>query len=69
MKYLETLALIKKRESKYFLVNTEIVKAIKKLLNLERIKINLNNTVWADAIGIDGSWASGTNTSESDLDV
>ena len=69
MKYLEASELIEKRERKYFLVNNEIVKAIKKLLNLERIKINANDTFWADAIGIYGSWASGTNTSESDLDI
>jgi predicted nucleotidyltransferase len=69
MKYLEASALIEKRERKYFLVNNEIVKAIKKLLNLERINININDNSWADAIGIYGSWASGTNTSESDLDI
>lgn len=69
MKYLEASQLIKKRERKYFLVHTEIVKAVKKLLNLERIKINTNDTFWADAIGLYGGWASGTNTLESDLDV
>ena len=69
MKYLEASGLIEKRERKYYFVNNEIVKAIKKLLNLERIKLNMDDNSWADAIGIYGSWASGTNTFRSDLDI
>lgn len=61
---IRSFSINRKRERKYFLVNNEIVKAIKKLLNLERINININDNSWADAIGIYGSLASGTITSE-----
>lgn len=69
MCYLEKSDLIEKIQRKYYKKNTVKTKIIKTLLNLEKININTRNIQWADTIGVYGSWASGTNTSESDLDV
>jgi predicted nucleotidyltransferase len=69
MGYLENFDLIEKTKRKYYKKNTEKTKIIKTLLNLEKLNINTKNIQWADTIGVYGSWASGTNTSESDLDV
>ena len=44
-------------------------RAIKLLLNLNKINIESLDTDWTTGIGVFGSWAQGTNTNESDLDV
>jgi predicted nucleotidyltransferase len=43
--------------------------AIKRLLNLDLLKDLIVLPAWAQGIGIYGSWARGTNTAESDLDL
>lgn len=69
LKYLEISRLIEKTGRTYHPKDSEKTKAIKILLNLDKISIDTPNLDWADTIGIYGSWASGTNTSESDFDV
>lgn len=69
LKYLEISSIIEKMGLKYRPENNAKTKAIKILLNLDKINLNLDNLAWAETIGIYGSWASGTNTYESDLDV
>ncbi|MBA1343237.1 MAG: hypothetical protein C5S52_06525 [ANME-2 cluster archaeon] len=46
-----------------------VTRAIKVLLNLNKLNIGSLDTGWAAGISIFGSWAEGTNTYESDLDV
>ena len=70
--YLNKLArdgLVKKKDKKYIIVDNAKLRAIKVLLNLDRlgaVPIKFNR---ARGIGIFGSWAQGTNTYESDIDV
>ncbi|MDG6249869.1 nucleotidyltransferase domain-containing protein [Methanocalculus sp.] len=44
-------------------------RSIKRLLNLDLLRPHVTLPAWAEGIGIYGSWAEGTNTTESDLDV
>ena len=67
--YLNNNGLLERHERKYSPKNSAKTKEIKVLLNLDKISLNQRNLDWADAIGIYGSWASGTNTMESDFDV
>ncbi len=69
LKYLESSGLLKKSGKSYKPKDSEKTKAIKVLLNLEKINLDSDSLDWAESIGIYGSWASGTNTSESDFDV
>ena len=49
--------------------NTSLWRVVKLLLNLDLLKDALRLPPWARGIGIYGSWARGTNTSDSDLDI
>lgn len=49
--------------------DTALWKAAKRLLNLDLLRPHIVLPVWAEGIGIYGSWAEGTNTTESDLDL
>jgi predicted nucleotidyltransferase len=60
--------LIKSGNEYHPLVNTWM-KAIKVLLNLDKIKTDSLDLSWAKGIGVFGSSAEGTNTSESDFDI
>ncbi len=44
-------------------------RSIKRLLNLDLLRPHVTLPAWVDGIGIFGSWAEGTNTTESDLDL
>lgn len=48
---------------------TTFWKAIKRLLNLDLLRPKISLPPWALGIGIYGSWADGTNTAGSDLDL
>ncbi len=49
--------------------NTDLWNVVKLLQNLDLLTHALRLPPWARGIGIYGSWARGTNTSESDLDI
>jgi|GEM_PF-198603 len=49
--------------------DTPLWPAIKRLMNLDLLKDTIVLPEWARGIGIYGSWAGGTNTTESDLDL
>jgi predicted nucleotidyltransferase len=44
-------------------------RSIKRLLNLDLLRPHITLPAWAEGIGLYGSWAEGTNTTESDLDL
>jgi predicted nucleotidyltransferase len=67
--YLKNNGLLERHGRKYCLNDTTKAREIKVLLNLDKIDLDQRNLDWADAIGIYGSWASGTNTIESDFDI
>jgi len=70
--YLALLAregLLKKNERTYQLKFSPLTVAIKRLLNIDRITAVSKKPSWASGFGMYGSWAEGTNTEESDIDL
>jgi predicted nucleotidyltransferase len=61
--------LLTKRKRTYQWKNTAFSRAVKILLNISYLEPVVSLPTWAKGIGIYGSWAEGTNTIESDLDV
>jgi predicted nucleotidyltransferase len=59
--------LIKKKN--YVVQNNCFVRYIKILLNLSKIKVEKIDKIHLCGLGLYGSWANGTNTLESDLDI
>jgi predicted nucleotidyltransferase len=53
----------------YYLKKNALTKAIKILLNLETLKWEDLTAEWIESAALYGSWASGTNTEESDVDL
>lgn len=71
-RYLDKLArhgLLKKIDKKYHVPDKAMVRAVKVLLNLDRLGAMPVDLGRVRGIGIFGSWAQGTNTYESDIDV
>ena len=69
LKYVHGVGLLTKSKQSYQLKDCANTRAIKLLLNLNKINIESLDTDWITGIGIFGSWAQGTNTFESDLDI
>ncbi len=70
--YLDKLAkhgLLRKIDKKYQVLDNALVRAVKVLLNLDRLGAMPVDLDKVRGIGIFGSWAQGTNTYESDIDV
>lgn len=70
--YLALLAregLLEKNDRTYQLKFSPLTVAIKRLLNIERITAAGKKPAWAFGIGMYGSWAEGTNTEESDIEL
>lgn len=70
--YLKLLArqgLLVRKDKKYIVPDNAMVRAVKVLLNLDRVGFNPANFNWVRGMGIFGSWAQGTNTHESDIDI
>jgi len=71
-RYLDNLArheLLQKIDKKYRVLDNAMVRAIKVLLNLDRLSPKPVTFDQVHGIGIFGSWAQGTNTYKSDIDV
>ena len=69
LNYLYSVGLITKIEKSYSPFDCAQTRAVKLLLNLDKIKIASLELDFTAGIGIFGSWAQGTNTHESDLDI
>lgn len=70
--YLNKLAkygLLRKQDKKYNVAANATTRAVKILLNLDRLGMAPITYDWVMGMGIFGSWAQGTNTYESDIDV
>ncbi|HOT04062.1 MAG TPA: nucleotidyltransferase domain-containing protein [Methanolinea sp.] len=50
-------------------MDSPLIVALRKLLNILALQISLPLPVWADGIGAYGSWGMGTNMEGSDLDL
>jgi predicted nucleotidyltransferase len=66
---LEYQDLLSRQDRVYHLNTTARTSAIKRLLNVDLVLCVLNKPAWASGIGMYGSWAEGTNTEESDIDL
>lgn len=69
LKYLFGLGFLAKTKNIYQPIDCAHTRAIKLLLNLNKISMKSLDTDWTTGIGIFGSWAQGANTYESDLDI
>jgi predicted nucleotidyltransferase len=69
LKYLHGVGLFAKTKNIYQPIECAHTRAIRSLLNLNKINIKSLVVDWTTGIGIFGSWAEGTNTYESDLDI
>ena len=69
LKEMEKEGLIEKRGLKYQNKNTTLAKAIKVMLNLYILGWEEISPSWTHSAALYGSWASGTNTHESDIDI
>lgn len=71
-RYLALLAregILAREGRKYRLRLTALTRQIKILINIGRARTIISLPAWARGIGLYGSWAGGTNTKESDLDI
>ena len=67
--YLNEKNLVERSGRIYLFKDSAITRAIKTILNLDRIQLEKLDLKWASSLGLFGSWASGTNTHESDVDL
>jgi predicted nucleotidyltransferase len=71
-RYLALLAgrgILSRENRTYSLRYMPMTRHLKKILNIERLRNVISLPGWADGIGMYGSWAEGTNTRESDVDL
>ena len=66
---LEREGLLVRNDRIYTVKNSSYTAAVKRLLNIDRVSGVFHKPAWALGTGIYGSWADGTNTDESDLDL
>ncbi len=66
---LEHEGLLERINRKYQLKICPLTSALKRLLNVDLVSTVFKKPSWSRGIGIYGSWADGTNTDESDLDL
>lgn len=69
LNYLNTGGFLDRFGNLYNIRDCAHTRAVKLLLNLNKINIDLMNVNWATGAGIFGSWAHGTNTYKSDIDL
>jgi predicted nucleotidyltransferase len=66
---LEREGLLARKDRTYSLAGSARTAAIKRLISIERVTAAFHKPAWALGTGMYGSWAEGTNTDESDLDL
>jgi len=69
LNYLNRAGLLNRLGNSYRTKDCAHTRAVKLLLNLNKLQIDSLDINWAAGTGIFGSWTQGTNTYESDLDV
>lgn len=66
---LEREGLLERNNRVYQPKNCSLTAAVKRLLNVDLVSAEFKKPSWAQGTGMYGSWADGTNTDESDLDL
>lgn len=69
LRRLKSFGFLEKHKKLYTSADTPKVRAVKILLNIDKIDTNRLDLGWTEGIGLFGSWAQGTNRHESDIDV
>ncbi len=69
LRFLHEAGLLTKSGKSYAPLDCAHTRAVKLLINLNKISMKKLDLKWATGIGIFGSWAQGTNSYESDLDI
>ena len=67
--YMHSQGLLEREKNRFNVVNSANTRALKLLLNVARIDAIALHRDWIKALGLFGSWALGTNTLDSDIDV
>jgi len=66
---LEHEGMLERKDRTYTLKFSPLSIAVKRLLNIDLVTSVFKKPAWATGIGMYGSWAEGTNTEESDIDL
>jgi predicted nucleotidyltransferase len=66
---LEREGLLERSGRTYWQKISPLTAAIKRLLNIDLVAAAFRKPAWASGIGMYGSWAEGTNTEDSDIDL
>jgi len=66
---MEREGILERKGRTYMLKFSPMTVAVKRLLNIDRIAAVFIKPAWASGTGMYGSWAEGTNTEESDVDL
>jgi predicted nucleotidyltransferase len=69
LKLMKDQDILLREKQTYYIQNHSRTRGLKVLLNLEKLKWEVIRLGWIESAGIYGSWASGTNTELSDVDV
>jgi predicted nucleotidyltransferase len=66
---LKQMGIINRKGQKYYVNDQALTRSIKILINLNNLRWETITEKWISSAGLFGSWANGTNTDESDLDI
>jgi predicted nucleotidyltransferase len=69
LKIMKEHELLYRKKQTYYITNNTLSKALKVLINLEKLKWEKMSPGWVESAGLYGSWASGTNSELSDVDI
>lgn len=67
--YMRKYGLLERSGRIYHVKSQSLTKALKIVLNLDKLKWDEISPPWVESTGLYGSWASGTNKEDSDLDI
>lgn len=71
-RYLKTMKeenFLHREKQTYYIINHARMRALKILIGLQQLKWDEISPIWVESAGLYGSWASGTNTELSDVDI
>ena len=69
LRLLEEFGILERVDRAYILKECSIVNSLKRTINISRIDLGPFQEDWIEGVGVYGSWRSGTNFEESDLDL
>jgi len=67
--YMHSQGLLRRERNRFEVIDSAKTRAVKSLLNIARIDTEALHKDWVKSLGLFGSWALGSNTIESDVDI